>query len=121
MHEATNKLKFYPEWSKNDSYLTEFLCSKNGNPELVDTRLDPDDIKCSYPDFGYDQILSFSGDENDEDAYKGSGWRRFMDCVSVNPKFERVRNYVNFVNQKKIQKLSEVQGNSIGRTKTQQE
>ncbi len=30
-----------------------------------------------------------------------------MDCVSMFPKYERVKNYIEFVNQKKVQKLTD--------------
>jgi hypothetical protein len=39
--------------------------------------------------------------------FRGAGWRKFMDCVSQYPKHERVKNYITFVNQKKIKKLQE--------------
>lgn len=118
MKNAAKKLQFYPEWSTNDEYVTEFLCSRDGNPRLTDTNLDPDIIKYSYPDFGYDGILSFSENEDSDEGYKGSGWRKFMDCVSIQPKFERVKQYINFVNQKKIEKLTEQQENtSQGKSK----
>jgi hypothetical protein len=28
----------------------------------------------------------------------GAGWRKFMECVSLFPKYERVKNYIDFVN-----------------------
>ena len=102
---------FYPEWSKNDVFLTEFLCSKNGNQKLVDNHLDPEEIRYAFPDFGFDSTQNFQ-DLNQDNDYGGKGWQKFMDCVSLYPKHERVKNYVNFINQKKIQLFEGVKLNT---------
>jgi hypothetical protein len=59
-------------------------------------------MKFPHPDFGYNPDFDYK--QPDED-YEGTGWRRFMSCISANPKNERVLNYINYVNQVKIQKL----------------
>jgi hypothetical protein len=41
------------------------------------------------PDFGFNTNLAF--EEFEEGLF---GWRKFMDCVSVSPRFERVQNYI---------------------------
>ena len=89
----------------HDEFLTEFLVTKEGNKSLGDTKLDPDDVGYSQPDFGFNYDLDFEQVKDNE--VSGAGWRRFMDCVSVSPKYERVKNYIDFVNTKKIQKLND--------------
>ena len=102
---AQKKLKYYPRpkyLKKADHLLTEFLVSKNGNPVLSTERLDPDSLGFNQPDFGFDYDFDF-----DDAQTTGSqrGWQRFMDTLAVFPKYERVKNYIDFVNQKKISKL----------------
>jgi hypothetical protein len=83
-----------------DEYLTEFMVTRNGNKNLLKDKLDPDEIGFSQPDFGYNYDLDF--DQEKDPQIDGGGWSRFMDCVSLTPRYERVRNYIEFVNQKKI-------------------
>jgi hypothetical protein len=63
--------------------------------QLIEERLDPDSVEFGQPDFGFDSTVNFEWN-NEESADKG--WRRFMDCVSLFPKHERVKNYIEFVN-----------------------
>ena len=105
-------LKFYPEMQKKkDNFLTEFLATKQGNPNILNEKLDPDVIGYNQPDFGYDCSLSLS--HINPDDYEGLGWRKFMDCVATYPKYERVQNYIDLVNQKNIAKLSKQEGNAV--------
>ena len=62
------------------------------------------------PDFGFNESLSF--DESQE-----CGWNTFMDCVSIMPKCERVRNYIDFIHKKKIEILQR----KVKRKKTKEE
>lgn len=85
--------------------------SRNGNPNLVTQKIDPDEIGYAQPDFGFDTQLSFDyfDNQSEDQDFQGTGWNKFKDCVSMFPKYERVKNYINFINQKKIQKLTELQ------------
>ena len=55
-------------------------------------------MEFTFPDFGFNNELEF--EERDDDGAV-LGWRRFMDCVSMAPKYERVQNYIGFINDKK--------------------
>jgi hypothetical protein len=61
-------------------------------------KLDPDSMDYTFPDFGFNNELEF--EEGDEDGAV-FGWRKFMDCVAIDPKYERVQNYISFINDKK--------------------
>jgi hypothetical protein len=52
------------------------------------------------PDFGFNNYLDF-GKENDQLF----GWTKFMDCVNIFPKHERVQNYIAFINEIKIKEM----------------
>jgi hypothetical protein len=49
-----------------------------------------------------------------EEEFNGVGWRKFMNCISSDPKNERVKNYIDFVNHKKILKLVEMTSGQKG-------
>jgi len=67
--------------------------------------LDPAEIGYGYPDFGYNMEFDYN---IPEEEFEGSGWRRFMSAISPNPKNERIKNYIEFVNHKKIMRLIEL-------------
>ena len=54
------------------------------------------------PDFGFNDYMSF--EDNDENCGI-NGWKSFLDCFSLVPKYERVKNYIEFIHDKKITKL----------------
>lgn len=58
-------------------------------------RLNVDEIGYQMPDFGFNYNFSFV---LEDEKLQGAGWRKFMDCVSIFPKYERVKNYIDFVN-----------------------
>jgi hypothetical protein len=41
-------------------------------------------------------------DEDSKVDVKHNGWGKIMDCVKIYPQFERVRNYIDFIHEKKI-------------------
>ena len=44
--------------------------------------------------------------EDTDDLPMGmNAWSKFLDCFSLVPKYERVKNYIEFIHEKKIQKL----------------
>jgi hypothetical protein len=59
-------------------------------------KLDPEVIKFKRPDFGFNDKLTF------DDLAEEGGWKKFMDCVSMEPQNQRVQNYIDFIHQKKI-------------------
>ena len=89
-------LKYYPGLFSKDLLVTEFACGQNGK-KFMD-KLDPDSMEFPFPDFGFNNELEF--EEGDEDGAV-FGWRKFMDCVAIDPKYERVQNYISFINDKK--------------------
>lgn len=53
------------------------------------------------PDFGFNDYLTF-----EQPSSGGShSWKKFMDCFAIVPKYERVKNYIEFVNNKKVENL----------------
>ena len=96
------KLIFYPQsFKKSDELLTEFRILNSGNPSLSQARLDPEEMGFAQPDFGFESNLNFAQNTSP------NGWQRFLDCISKFPKHEMLKNYVNFVNQKKIMRLND--------------
>ena len=99
------KLRFFPELHNRDKYITEFFAGQEGHK--FDGPLDPDKVHYSAPDFGFNNALTFEDD--DEFEVEGddgnAGWRKFMDCVSMFPRFQRVQNYIGFINEKKLKGL----------------
>ena len=79
--------------------LTEFLASQNGHK--FEDKLDPDTIEFTSPDFGFNNPLQFENelDPTDPDM---NGWRKLMDCIATYPKYQRLHNYIQFVNNKKL-------------------
>lgn len=99
---AQKKMTFFPNTFSKDEFLAEFMVSKKGNPLITDCKLDPDNLGFPQPDFGFDYDFDFDENSLTDNA---RGWKRFMDTMSVFPKYERIKNYIDFVNQKKINKL----------------
>jgi hypothetical protein len=65
-------------------------------------------MKYNRPDFGFNDYMIF--DEDSKVDSKPNGWQKIMDCVKIYPQFERVRNYIDFIHEKKIGMLSERNG-----------
>lgn len=80
---------------------------QTGNQDLITERLDPAEMEFSMPDWGYNQTFHFEGGPETDDDFKGAGWRKFLDCVTKSPKNERAKNYIEFLTQKKLEKLQE--------------
>ena len=57
-------------------------------------------MKYNRPDFGFNDYMIF--DEDSKVDSKPNGWQKIMDCVKIYPQFERVRNYIDFIHEKKI-------------------
>ena len=38
---------------------------------------------------------------------KGLGWRKLLDCISYSPKNERLKNYIDFLSHKKLEKVKD--------------
>jgi hypothetical protein len=58
------------------------------------------------PDFGFNDSMIFGEVSNDfmgdQPSYMQAGWRKFMDAISLQPQNERIKNYIDFIHQKKI-------------------
>lgn len=109
-------MKFYPELVNNDPIYAEFTVEFKRN-EMAQGVLNPDTMPYARPDFGFNDYMSF--DEIDFNAGM-NGWRKFLDCFSLVPKYERVKNYIEFIHDKKIQKLrAEIPESALLKFKTQ--
>jgi hypothetical protein len=85
------KLKYYPDLTVKDRYVTEFNAGHEGHS--FDEKLDPDKINFTAPDFGFNEVLNFEEDETvgpDGEFLGFAGWKKFMDSVSLFPRCERV-------------------------------
>ena len=80
-------LRLYPHMLVKDKIYTEF--SVKNLAQCLDEVMDPSTLPYKMPDFGFNTNLAF--EEFEEGLF---GWRKFMDCVSVSPRFERVQNYI---------------------------
>jgi hypothetical protein len=86
-----------PKYIRGDEFLTEFVVSKQKSIlTSSEERLDPDNIPFSQPDFGFDYDFEF----NDAAANGGAEqyWKQLTNLVSLYPRYERVKNYIDFVN-----------------------
>ena len=70
--------------------------------DLSNNKLTPDSMPFSRPDFGFNDYMNF---DDDLESQGINGWRSFLDCFSLVPKYERVKNYIDFIHDKKITKL----------------
>lgn len=99
------KMQLFQSDLSQDPYHTEFIVTRTGNRQLYNDKLDPAEIGYGYPDFGYNMEFDYN---IPEEEFEGSGWRKFMQAISPNPKNERIKNYIEFVNHKKIMRLIEL-------------
>lgn len=96
------KVTFYPEMgqvSKNDKFLFNFLMKDYGDP-FNGQKIDPDQMDFNSPDFGFDNFLIF--DETAPMGGKSQNWKFLMDYASNIPRFERVKNYIQCINEQKF-------------------
>lgn len=102
---TTNEKKviFFPdlaELCKKDLVLGKFLAQDSADP-FKGQPIDPDNIEYQCPDFGFENHLNFALDDEDEQL-KGNfsgNWKFLMDYASPFPRFERLKNYIQFVNE----------------------
>ena len=81
--------------------ITEFTVEESKKTNINKIKLNPDLVRFNRPDFGFNDYMSF-----DEQCGSGKNWQKFMDCVSLFPKNERVQNYISFMQGKKTEKLN---------------
>ena len=72
--------------------ITEFTVDYQKSAR-ADTKLNPDYVKYKRPDFGFNDYMTFN--ENEYNAL--SGWNKLIPLLSIFPKYERVNNYINFI------------------------
>lgn len=70
-----------------------------GDPSLRNFKFDPTDLECQYPDFGFDNPVSYN--EGGE-----IGWNVFLDYINPIPKYQRAHNYVKYVTERKDELLN---------------
>jgi len=86
---------------KRDNLLYKFLSKDFGAP-FKDKDIDPDDMNYQSPDFGFDDHMVFEEEDAGSAGYS-HGWKYIGDYVSRYSRFERVANYIKFVNKQKTQ------------------
>ena len=62
--------------------------------------IDPDELEFNFPDFGFDNELTFIEYENTA-AGTSHYWKFFGDYSAPFPKFQRLKNYIKFVTDRK--------------------
>ena len=100
---AQKKVKFYPDMAiiaKQDRLLYKFIQKDYGDP-FLGKAIDPDDVEFNAPDFGFNNYLVF--DEKTEEGMYSPNWKYFMDYQNPFPKFQRLQNYIQFVNEQKYE------------------
>ena len=64
-------------------------------------KIDLGAVSFKRPDFGFNDSISF--DEESPDFSSSRFWRKFLDTVSPFPQYERVHNYIGFIQEKKLE------------------
>lgn len=95
-------VRFFPDLIHPDPVVTEFYAEpiEGTIDRNIKKPLNPDHICFKRPNFGFNDELNF-----DEEFEANTNWRKFMDCVSQFPQYERVQNYIEFVRNKKMEKF----------------
>ena len=88
--------------SKSDELLFKFLQKDFGDPFMGEP-IDPDQMDYSCPDFGFDNYMIF--DDKSKVGLFSSLWKYLMDYAAPFPRYERLKNYIEFVNEQKLQNL----------------
>ena len=86
------------ESKKRNLYFAEFVARGEGDPSLRNLKFDPTELEFQYPDFGFDNPVSY----NDG----ALGWSVFLDYINVGQKFQRAHNYVKYCTDRKEELLS---------------
>ena len=71
--------------------------------------INPENTEYKSPDFGFNNHLNFEDpDEEKLKTYGGfsNNWKYVMDFAERAPRFERVRNYISYVNEQKFYEQS---------------
>ena len=87
---------------QEDHYLYSFLGRDYGDPFKGQIIMDPDKMEYSSPDFGFDNFLCFDNVKESKPGDFSSGWRLLQDYSSPFPRYERLKNYINCVNEEKF-------------------
>ena len=77
------------------------MCQDFGDP-FDGKPIDPDKMEFQSPDFGFNNHLIFEDNSGHCGKYS-SNWKYIMDYATLFPRFERVTNYITFVNSKKLE------------------
>ena len=62
--------------------------------------LEPEEMEYNFPDFGFNNELTFLESEPGQNGMS-SYWRFFGDYMAPFPKFQRLKNYIKFVTDRK--------------------
>ena len=94
------RTKFYPgiaRQKKRNLYFAEFVARGEGDPSLRKPNFDPTELEYQYPDFGFDNSVSYNEGQ--------AGWNVFLDYIKPQAKFQRAHNYVKYVTDRKEELL----------------
>ena len=105
--------------SQEDAFLYSFLKKDFGDP-FKGKLVNPDKLKYSSPDFGFDNFLNFDQVDMSKAGEFSPGWRLLQDYSSPFPRYERLKNYINCVNEEKFRADAKKfqKANSFRRTST---
>ena len=104
------KLILFPDLAakkREDEYLAEFLAKADGDPFANQTQIEPEEMEYNFPDFGFNNELTFVESEPGENGMS-SYWRFFGDYMAPFPKFQRLKNYIKFVTERKEDDLKDM-------------
>lgn len=99
------KLILFPDLARKkreDEYLAEFLAKGEGEPALISDAplIEPEEMEYNFPDFGFNNDLTFIESEPAANGMS-SYWRFFGDYMAPFPKFQRLKNYIKYVTDRK--------------------
>jgi hypothetical protein len=99
--QAARLTKFFPAdvEDNKDEFLLEFNLNMQRD-RIAKHALSPEAMIYAKPDFGFNDGLIFDDSADEENV-----WNKFLDCFSLVPKYERVKNYVEFIHAKKMERL----------------
>ena len=104
------KMILFPDLAakkREDEYLAEFLARAEGDPFANMTQIEPEEMEYNFPDFGFDNELTFVDSDQSVGGYSVY-WKFFGDYMAPFPKFQRLKNYIKFVTERKEEEMQQL-------------
>ena len=102
---SQKKVVFYPDiqdlHNEDEDLFYGFVQRDFGDP-FKGENIDPEKVIYKCPDFGFNNLLNFNDPVEERKKMKSglsNNWKYVMDFAQMEPRFERVRNYITFVNE----------------------